>query len=75
METLLRDLEKELELRIKKYKEVKELCSLRFDKIGLESRITEYHTFQGIFCELSTIASEIEAIQSHIDTIKIYLKV
>lgn len=28
METLLRDLEKELELRIKKYKEVKELCSL-----------------------------------------------
>lgn len=75
MDTLLKDLEKELELRIKKYNEVKELCSFRFDKIGLESRITEYHTFQGIFSELSTIASEIETVQSHIDTIKLYLNV
>lgn len=74
MEVLLKDLKKELERKIKKYREQKMWFEDTFKKAEIGKDLNVYHSLHTILSEMSTLAAEINTIQDHIDMIEIDLK-
>lgn len=68
----MKELTRELKFGNKKYEELKESFSFRFNRLTFESPINEYHSLMSTFSELSTVAAQIASIKNHIDMVEAY---
>ena len=72
MEDTLKDLNRELERKIKKYKEKINWIKNETERLTFDKDLNCYHNLQMLFSELTTLATEIQMIQDHISMVEIY---